>query len=105
MRNWKEALSIIQPKTLLRWYRADFRLFWRWKSEAKPNPIQLAREIIALIQQMARENHTWGAERLRGELLKLGIHVAKRTIQIQKYVRGGAPNTFAEPNLARFSEE
>lgn len=84
--NWKDALLIIQPHTLLRWHRAGFRLFWRWKSRAKAQPIQLAPETIALIQQMARENLTWGAERIRGELLKLGIHVAKRTIQ--KYMRG-----------------
>ena len=89
VRNWKEALLIIRPDTLLRWHRAGFRLFWRWKSQAKPKPIQLAPETIALIQQMARENLTWGAERLRGELLKLGIHVAKRTIQ--KYMLGVGP--------------
>jgi putative transposase len=55
----------------------------------KPKPIQLAPETIALIQQMVGENLTWGAERTRGELLKLGIHVAKRTIQ--KYMRGVRP--------------
>lgn len=89
VRNWKDALLIIQPETLLRWHRAGFRLFWRWRSNAKPRPPALTSETIALIQQMARENLTWGAERIRGELLKLGIRVAKRTIQ--KYLRGVRP--------------
>lgn len=56
---------------------------------ANPKSIQLAPETIALIQQMARENLNWGTERLRGELLKLDIHVSKRTIQ--KYMRGVRP--------------
>jgi putative transposase len=56
---------------------------------ARPKPLHLAPETITLIQRMARENLTWGAERIRGELLKLGIRVAKRTIQ--KYMRRVLP--------------
>jgi putative transposase len=85
--NWKQVLQIIQPDTLLRWHREGFRLFWKLKSR-RPVPIQpqrLAPETIALIVQMARENRLWGAERIRGELLKLNIQVAKRTIQ--KYMQ------------------
>lgn len=89
LRNWKDALLIIQPATLLRWHRAGFRLFWQWQSRAKPKRITLAPETSALIRQMADENLTWGAERIHGELLKLGIRVAKRTIQ--KYMREGRP--------------
>lgn len=103
VRNWKEALLLIQPETLLRWHRAGFRLFWRWKSKAKPKPIQLAPETIALIQQMTRENLTWGTERIRGELLKLAIHVAKCTIQ--KIYTRGAPDTLTQSNLAHPSRE
>ena len=85
--NWKQVLQIIQPDTLLRWHREGFRLFWKLKSR-RPVAIQpqrLAAETIALIEQMARENRLWGAERIRGELLKLNIKVAKRTIQ--KYMQ------------------
>jgi putative transposase len=89
VRHWKDALLIVQPDTLLRWPRAGFRLFWRWKSRTKTQPAPLAAETIALIRQMARENLTWGAECIHGELLKLGIPVAKRTIQ--KYLRGVRP--------------
>ena len=75
---WKQALHIVQPDTLLRWHRELFRKYWRRKSKGKP---KILSETIALIQEMAKENQLWGAERIRGELLKLGIEVSKRTIQ------------------------
>jgi putative transposase len=85
VRAWKQALFIVQPETLLRWHREAFRLFWRRKSRAHSYKPKVAAETIALIREMAAENRLWGAERIRGELLKLGIHVCKRTIQ--KYMR------------------
>ena len=83
---WKEALVIVQPDTLLRWRRDLFRRVWRYKSRSKQarGRKPLTEETIALMQRMARENRTWGAERIRGELLKLQITVSKSTIQ--KYV-------------------
>ena len=75
---WKQALHIVQPDTLLRWHRELFRFYWRRRSQGKP---KISPETIALIQKMAKENRLWGAERIRGELLKLGIEVSKRTIQ------------------------
>jgi len=72
---WKQTLHIIKPDTLLRWHRELFRLYWRWKSQGKP---KISSETIALIKKMAGENGLWGAERIRGELLKLGIEVSKR---------------------------
>jgi transposase InsO family protein len=75
---WKQALHIVQPDTLLRWHRELFGLYWRKKSQGKP---KISSETIALIEKMAKENQLWGAERIRGELLKLGIEVSKRTIQ------------------------
>jgi hypothetical protein len=85
VRTWQQALLIVQPESLLRWHRELFRLYWKRKSKAASHKPKVAEEIIALIRQMARENRLWGAERIRGELLKLGIHVCKRTIQ--KYMR------------------
>jgi len=82
---WKQALFIVQPETLLRWHRYGFHLFWKYKSRVVASQPKIAAETIALIQEMARENRLWGAERIRGELLKLGIRVCKRTIQ--KYMR------------------
>src|ERR687886_1955795 len=81
LRTWASALLIIQPETVLRWHRQGFRLVWRRKSAPRSQPSPLRRETIELIQQMARDNPLWGAERIRGELLKLGIRVSKRTIQ------------------------
>ena len=85
LRTWASALLIIQPETVLRWHRQGVRLFWRRKSAPRSQPSPLRRETIELIEHMARDNPLWGAERIRGELLKLGTRVSKRTIQ--KYVR------------------
>ncbi len=85
VRAWQQALIIVQPDTLLRWHRELFRLFWRHRSKAPARKPKVAAETIALIGEMAKDNRLWGAERIRGELLKLGMHVCKRTIQ--KYIR------------------
>jgi len=85
VRTWKQALFIVQPETLLRWHRQGFKLLWKYKSRAASLKPRIAQETVTLIKEMARDNQFWGAERIRGELLKLGIHVCKRTIQ--KYLR------------------
>jgi putative transposase len=87
---WRGALLLVKPETVLRWHRAGFRLFWRNKSRsAGSREPRMAPDVIALIRRMAIENRLWGAERIRGELLKLGIRVAKRTVQ--RYMRGARP--------------
>jgi len=78
---WQQALLIVQPDTLLRWHRDLFRRYWRHKSGHKKRQPRVAPETIALIRKMAKENQLWGAERIRGELLKLGVRVSKRTTQ------------------------
>ena len=78
---WQQALLIVQPDTLLRWHRDLFRRYWRRKSKNRRRKPRIAPETIALIRKMAKENRLWGAERIRGELLKLGVRVSKRTIQ------------------------
>jgi transposase InsO family protein len=85
LRTWAGALLIVQPETLLRWHRQGFRRFWRRTSPPRTQPSPLAPATIDLVKQMARDNRLWGAERIRGELLKLDIRVSKRTIQ--KYMR------------------
>jgi putative transposase len=82
---WRQALFIVQPNTLLRWHRELFRLVWKRRSKVTSHTPRIAAETVALIKAMAGENRLWGAERIRGELLKLGIHVCKRTIQ--KYIK------------------
>jgi putative transposase len=78
---WHSATLLVQPETILRWHRQGFRLWWRRKSKRTGSPPRIAADTIGLIETMARNNRLWGAERIRGELLKLGIRVAKRTIQ------------------------
>jgi putative transposase len=85
VRTWQQALLVVQPDTLLRWHRELFRLYWKRKSKTSSHKPNVAAETIALIREMAKDNRLWGAERIRGELLKLGLRVCKRTIQ--KYMR------------------
>jgi transposase InsO family protein len=78
--DWRWALTIVQPATLIRWHRKGFRLFWRWKS--RPGRPRIPAELQALIRRMARDNPTWGQERIANELLlKLGLHVSPRTVR------------------------
>jgi len=79
--HWKDILRIVQPETILRWHRTLFKHFWKKKSGTRHHPRKISDETLALIKQMAEENRLWGAERIRGELIKLGIKIAKRTIQ------------------------
>jgi putative transposase len=85
VRAWKQTLFLVQPETLLRWHSELFRLYLKRRSKASSHRPKVAAETIALIREMATENRLWGAERMRGELLKLGMRVCKRTIQ--KYMR------------------
>ncbi len=78
--NWRDALTVVKARTFITWHRKGFQLFWRWKSEAGRRPIPL--ELQHLIRKMARENPSWGEERIANELLvKLGLRVSPRTIR------------------------
>jgi putative transposase len=100
VRTWKQALFLVQPETLLRWHRELFRLVWKHKSEAHSRKLRLSLETISLIKQMAANNRLWGAERIRGELLKLDIRVSKRTIQ--KYMKQIHPKRARGQNWKTF---
>jgi hypothetical protein len=75
-----KVLTIIRPETLVRWHRAGFRCYWRWKSRPQGGRPQIDTELRVLIQRMGVENPLWGAPRIHGELLKLGIEVAQSSI-------------------------
>jgi hypothetical protein len=102
LRMWKNALAIVQPNTVLRWHRDLFRWVWRRKSKPKKKPGRppLAGEIVALIKRIAKENLRWGAERIRGELIKLGIKVSKSAIQ--KYIEKVRKSHPSSQNWATF---
>jgi len=82
--NWRDALVVVQPQTLVRWHRQGFRLFWRWKSRPGRPPIPI--ELRQLIREMAMSNPSWGEERIANELLlKLGMRASPRTVR--KYMQ------------------
>jgi hypothetical protein len=78
--NWRAALMIVQPETLIGWHRQGFKLFWRWKSRlGRP---RIPENLRQLIVRMVQENPTWGEERIAAELsVKLGILVSPRTVR------------------------
>jgi transposase InsO family protein len=88
---WREHLAFVTPDTVVRWHRQGWRLFWRWKSRPRGGRPHLSPEIQELIATMSRENRLWGTERIRGELLKLGIVVSNRSIRRYRWRGPGHP--------------
>ena len=104
--DWRSALAIVKPETVVAWHRAGFRRFWTWKvRRGQPGRPVVAREVRDLIRQMCRENPGWGAPRIHGELLKLGIDIGESSVS--KYmVRGRKPpsqtwRTFLDNHLTQ----
>jgi transposase InsO family protein len=95
VRLWPHLLGVaqvVQPETILRWHRAGFRAFWRWKSRRRAGRPKVDRGLRELIERMSNENPLWGASRIHGELLMLGFEVAQSTVS--KYMsRGGRPRS------------
>jgi len=79
--DWKTALMIFQPETVIGWQRVGFRIFWRWKSRHRIGRPGKDRELIELIQRMWSVNPTWGSPRIRDELAKLGLQASAATIR------------------------
>jgi transposase InsO family protein len=83
--NWRSTLVIVRPETVLRWHRNGFRAYWRWKSRPHGGRPKISPETRALIARMRRETPLWGAPRIHGELLMLGVNVSESTVS--KYLR------------------
>ena len=75
-----DALAIVKPDTIVRWHRAGFRSYWRWKSRPRGGRPTAPLEIRGLIREMSIANPLWGAPRIHGELLKLGIEVGQTSV-------------------------
>src|SRR5205809_2207873 len=86
------AITIIRPDTLVRWHRAGFRRYWRWKSGSLGGRPRIAADLRALIRRMSVENPLWGAPRIHGELLKLGFEVAQSSVAKYMVKRCGPPS-------------
>jgi transposase InsO family protein len=80
-RDWRRHLVGVTPDTVVRWHRAGWRLYWRWRSRSAGGRPRLSPEVQALIARLSRENPLWGSERIRGALLTLGIVVSNRSIR------------------------
>jgi transposase InsO family protein len=87
-----QVLTIVQPKTLVRWHRACFHCYWRWKSRSRGGRPQIETDLRALIRRMSIENPLWGAPRIHGELLKLGFEVAQSSVAKYMVRRRGPPS-------------
>jgi transposase InsO family protein len=87
-----QVVTIVQPETLVRWHRAGFRCYWRWKSRLRGGRPQISAELRALIRRISIENPLWGAPRIHGELLKLGFEVAQATVAKYTVKRYGPPS-------------
>jgi hypothetical protein len=87
----RSAITIVQPDTVLRWHRLGFRLYWRWKSRSRSGRPRVPVEVRSLIRRLSMENPLWGAPRIHGELLKLGIEVAQSTVA--KYMAKRRPGS------------
>lgn len=79
--DWKSALMIVKAETVVAWHRKGFRLFWTWKiHRGKPGRPKVPQEVRDPIRMMSRNNPRWGAPRIHGELLKLGIEITEPTV-------------------------
>src|SRR2546429_1852487 len=87
-----KAVAIIRPETLVRWHRAGFRRYWRWKSRSPGGRPKIAADLRALIRRMSVDNPLWGAPRIHGELLKLGFEVAQSSVAKYMVKRCGPPS-------------
>jgi len=87
-----KAITIIRPETLVRWHRAGFRRYWRWKSRSLAGRPQIDTDLRALIRRMSIDNPLWGAPRIHGELLKLGFEVAQSSVAKYMVKRHGPPS-------------
>jgi len=76
----RDALAIVKPETVVKWHRAGFRLYWRWKSKARGGRPTIPSEIRRLVHEMSIANPLWGAPRIHGELLKLGVDIRQTSV-------------------------
>src|SRR2546427_11118951 len=79
-KSWRSSLQVVRPETVVRWHRRGFRLYWARKSRRRWGRPAIGRELRDLIRQMSRANPLWGAPRIHGELLKLGLTVSQATV-------------------------
>ena len=105
-RDWRSTLVIVKPETVVAWHRNGFRLFWTWKvRHGQPGRPVVSRDVRDLVRRMCRENPTWGAPRIHGELLKLGIDIGETSVSKYMVRRRKPPShtwrTFLENHVSQ----
>ncbi len=101
---WRETLHVVRPGTIVRWHRQGFRYYWHWKSRRRGRP-RIDPEIRHLIRRMCQSNPIWGAPRVHGELLKLGIDVSEATVSKYMIKRRGPPSQTWRTFLANHAKD
>ena len=94
-----QALAIVRPETIIRFHRAGFRAYWRWRSRNPVGRPKVTAELRTLIGAMSRANPLWGAPRIHGELLKLGFEVAQSTVGRTKRSTAAMPSAWLLRNV------
>src|SRR6267142_1016024 len=100
-----KVLTITRPETLVRWHRAGFRCYWRWKSRPQGGGPQIDTELRVLIRRMSVENPLWGAPRIHGELLKLGFEIAQSSVAKYMVKRRGPPSQGSRTFLRNHAQD
>jgi len=83
-KKWRSSVVVVKPETVVGWHRKGFKLYWKWKSRKRGRP-NINWELIKLIRRMQKENHLWSAQRIQGELAKIGVTVCTNTVK--KYMK------------------
>ena len=97
--NWKSVILIAKPETIVGWHRKGFKAYWKWKSRRAGRPT-IDWELIKLIRKLQKENHLWSAQRIQGELTKLGYSVCENTVA--KYMQKPKPTPDQRQNWKTF---
>lgn len=104
-KDWRDALIIVKPDTVIKWHREGFRLYWRWKSKAPIGRPTIDKEIRELIRRISRENPLWGAPRIQSELRLLGLNVTEKTVAKYRVKHAKPPSQTWKTFLANHANQ
>src|SRR5713101_2630101 len=91
-KSWRNSLQVVRPETVVGWHRQGFRRYWAWKSRRRRGRPGIEMELRELIRRMSRANPLWGAPRIHGELMKLGLTVSQATVSNYIFRRRKPPS-------------
>src|SRR5262245_27886229 len=104
-KDWRDALIIVKPDTVIKWHREGYRLYWRWKSKAPIGRPPIDKEIRELIRRISCENPLWGVPRIQSELRLLGFNVTEKTVAKYRVKRAKPPSQTWKTFLANHADQ